>query len=171
MTTTSTLPPLLGLGGVKLPVRDLEVTARWYTRILGWIRVTEFPDATGTVVGLAGRLPGRLHNSGLAFRLNPAAQAQEGLELTLVVDARSDLEQWSEHLDREGVGHSPIIDATTCWLLVLHDPDGHEIHLFTREEHGIDQTGRPGYGRRVPGVNLSPNDDWPTTKSAEGLTP
>ena len=55
-----------------------------------------------------------------------------------------------EHLDRQGVSHSPVIDATISWLVALHDPDGHEIHLFTRERHHLDQSGRAGYGRPLP---------------------
>lgn len=158
MTASSSVPPLLGLRGVKLPVRDIELTRRWYARVFGWVGAFEFSDDSGAVVGVGGRLPGQHHNTGLAFRVNPEARAQEGLELNLVVDTREDLQRWVEHLDREGVRHSPVIDATISWLLVLTDPDGHEIHLVTREEHGIDQTGRTGYGRRVPGVDLSPND-------------
>jgi len=42
-----------------------------------------------------------------------------------------------------------VIDATVGWLLVFHDPDGTEIHLYSMERHGLDPTGRPRTGRRV----------------------
>jgi predicted enzyme related to lactoylglutathione lyase len=150
--TSEQIPAMFGLRGAKLPVRDITVTADWYSRVFGWMRMFEFPDEHGTVQGVGGPLPG--HNqTGLAFRHNPAAIAQEGLELQIVIETRNDLQLWAEHLDRLGVAHSPIIDATVAWLVVLHDPDGHEIHLMTREEHDLDQTGRAGYGRRVPGLD------------------
>jgi catechol-2,3-dioxygenase len=139
---------MLGLRAFKLPVRDMQVTTQWYSRIFGWQSVFEFPDANGVIVGAGGPLPGP-NPAGLAFRVNADARAQEGLELTIEIETREDLDRWAVHLDREGVPHSPVIDATVSWLIVLHDPDGHEIHLMTRETHGIDQSGRPGYGRRV----------------------
>lgn len=134
--------------GTKLPVRDLAGTCSWYSRVFGWEAVMEFPGPDGTIAGAAGRLPGA-NPTGLSFRANPAAQSQEGLELAIDISHREDLEAWLEHLDREGVPHSPVIDASVAWLVVLKDPEGHEIHLMTRERHGFDQTGRAGYGRTV----------------------
>ncbi|MFN8029074.1 MAG: VOC family protein [Dermatophilaceae bacterium] len=151
---TKNVPPMYGVRGVKLPVRDLEATTRWYTRVLGWEPAMEFPDEHGVVQGAAGRLPGQ-SPAGLAFRVNPAAAAQPGLELAVAIETKADLQGWVEHLDREGVPHSPVIDATVSWLVVVHDPDGHEIHLITHETHGIDQTGRKGYGRPVPGARYA----------------
>jgi catechol 2,3-dioxygenase-like lactoylglutathione lyase family enzyme len=157
---TQTLPPpsMVGLLGVKLPVRDIEQTTRWYAQVFGWARAFEFSDEDGRLVGVGGRLPGR-QPAGLSFRRNPEAHPQAGLELGLAIATKTDLERWVEHLDRHRVPHTPIIDATISWLVVLHDPDGHEIHLITREEHGLDQTGRPGYGRRPAGIDVSlPSD-------------
>jgi len=150
MTAEVVLPPqLTEMRGIKLPVRDIEVTTQWYARVFGWIRMFEFPDENGVIVGVGGRLPS-VQPAGLSFRANPEARSQAGLEMAFVVESKDDLERWVDHLDQLGVRHSPIIDATISWLVVLNDPDGHEIHLFSREEHGIDQTGRKGYGRRVP---------------------
>lgn len=56
---------------------------------------------------------------------------------------------WVGHLDDLSVKHSPKIDATIGWMVVVHDPDGLEIHLYSRRSHGIDQDGRSGYGRRA----------------------
>lgn len=146
--TADMVPPSLGLRGVKLPVVDLEATRSWYSLIFGWETIMEFPDSSGVVQGAAGRVPGP-NPVGLSFRANPGAVPQEGLELAFDIETRADLEAWLDHLDRHNVQHSPIIDATVAWLVVFKDPDGHEIHLMTREKHGIDQTGRPGYGRTV----------------------
>ena len=51
-----------------------------------------------------------------------------------------------------GIEHSPVIDATIGWIVVLNDPDGIELHLHSRQRHGIDQVGPSGYGRPVPGT-------------------
>lgn len=153
MASIKSVPSMFGLSAAKLPVRDLKVTRGWYARVFGWESVVEFPDENGVIVGAGGNLPGR-SPAGLAFRANPAAVTQEGLELRIDVDTKEDLQRWVEHLERENVRHSGVIDATISWLVVLHDPDGHEIHLMTRERHGIDQGGRRGYGRLVPGRDL-----------------
>lgn len=143
-------PKLSGIHHVKIPVTDLARSRAWYERVFD-LRVTmEFPEEDGVVRGLGGHVPG-LGEVGLALRLNPlAAQGSQGFDpVSFGVDDRSGIEAWASHLDSLGVGHSPVIDATTGWLLVFNDPDGLEIHLYSWAEHGIDQTGRPGYGRAV----------------------
>src|SRR5690242_2869990 len=113
---TPAVPSMYGLQGAKLPVRDIDVTTEWYARVFGWTRVFEFPDATGALAGVGGRLPGPSPMA-LAFHRNPTAQAQEGLEISVVVETVDDLNKWVEHLDRQAVPHSPIIDATISWLV------------------------------------------------------
>jgi hypothetical protein len=48
------------------------------------------------------------------------------------------LAQWSSHLHAAGVAHSPVITAIQAWLVVLEDPDGHRLRLYTLETHGRD---------------------------------
>jgi hypothetical protein len=83
------------------------------------------------------------------LRANPDAHSMVGLEVMISVADRDALETWVAHLDGLGVGHSPIVDASLGWLVAFNDPDGHEFHLYTETRHGIDQSGRPGYGRLV----------------------
>jgi catechol 2,3-dioxygenase-like lactoylglutathione lyase family enzyme len=142
------MPSLTRLRGVKLPVADLPKSLDFYRRAFGFAPWLEFPDDAGVVRGVAGDLPGC--DGGLALRETPEAHSQPGLELLLGVADKHAIEEWVAHLDALGVPHSPVIDATVGWLLVVHDPDGHEIHLYSEERHGIDQSGRPGYGRTVP---------------------
>ncbi|HVW40729.1 MAG TPA: VOC family protein [Amycolatopsis sp.] len=138
---------LTGLRSVKLPVTDLGRSLEWYQKVFGVEPFLEFPDEEGVVQGVATHLPGE--QSGISLRHNPEGHGMEGLEVMLGVRDHAALEQWCAHLDGLGVGHSPIIDATVGWLLVLHDPDGHELHLYTDARHGLDQGGRKGYGRPV----------------------
>ncbi|WP_280466539.1 hypothetical protein [Nocardia cyriacigeorgica] len=51
------------------------------------------------------------------------------------------------------------MDASVGWILVFHDPDGLEIHMYTWAEHGIDQSGRPGYGTAIDNP-----DTWEPTR-------
>ncbi len=46
------------------------------------------------------------------------------------------LEQWDRLLTERGVRHSPIITAIYAWILVLEDPDGNRLRLYTLETHG-----------------------------------
>lgn len=139
---------LQGLYAVKLPVRDLAESRAWYEQVFGLSVEMEFPDADGVVRGLSGHLPG-LATTWFALRESPDhAAGVDGFNLVnLAVENREALEQWSARLDELGVDHSPIIDATIGWIAVLNDPNGIEIHLYTEQRHGIDQSARSGYGR------------------------
>lgn len=143
-------PVLRGIFAVKLPVRDLARSQEWYERVFGFELEMEFPDDDGVVRGVAGRLPGV---AGTAFALRESPDHARGIAgfnlVNLAVDDKASVEAWAARLDDLGIEHSPVIDATVGWILVLHDPDGIELHLYTRERHGIDQAGRRGYGRAV----------------------
>ncbi len=141
---------LQGFFAVKLPVRDLTESRAWYERVFGFVPELEFPDADGTVRGISGHLPG-CGATWLALRESPAhAAGVEGFNLVnFTVRDRAALEEWTGHLERLGVPRSPIIDASVGWLVVLNDPNGIEIHLYTEERHELDRSGRPGYGRTV----------------------
>ena len=99
-----------------------------------------------------------LLDSGLALRENPdAAHGIAGFDpLNWHVTDLVALRGWASFLDTIDVVHSPIIEASLGWLLVFQDPDGIEHHLYTRTEHGIDHSGRPGYGRPIPAAKARP---------------
>ena len=105
----------------------------------------EFPDDDGVVRGLAGHLDG-VPDTWLALREAPeVASALDGWNLVnWAVADRDGVEAWIQRLDELGIDHSPLIDATVGWMVVLNDPDGHELHLYSRQVHGIDQAGRTG---------------------------
>lgn len=150
MPETETEARIVGIAAVKLPVTDLARSRAWYERVFGLRAVLEFPDETGVVRGIAYEIPG-VADSGIALRENPqVARGIAGFDpVILAVADRAAVQVWADRLDQLGIEHSPVIDASVGWLLVFHDPDGIEIHLYSRERHGIDQTGRPGYGRVV----------------------
>jgi catechol 2,3-dioxygenase-like lactoylglutathione lyase family enzyme len=143
-------PAIDGLRGVKLPVTDLQRSLTWYQQVFDVAPWYEFPDEDGVVRGVLCTVPG-LVDSGLALRENPdAAQGIAGFDpLNWHVTDLPALHDWASFLDTIGVAHSPVIEASLGWLLVFHDPDGIEHHLYTRTEHGIDHSDRPGYGRPI----------------------
>ena len=143
-------PSLRGIFAVKLPVADLARSQAWYERVFGFEPELEFPDDDGVVRGVAGRLPG-VDGVMLALRESPDhALGVAGFNLVnFSVEDKASVEAWADRLDELGIEHSPVIDATVGWIVVLHDPDGIELHLYSEERHGIEQAGRRGYGRPV----------------------
>lgn len=141
---------LQGIYAVKLPVRDLAESREWYQRVFGFAVEMEFPDADGVVRGVSGHLPG---GDGTWFALRESPEHAAGVAgfnlVNLAVANLAALEQWTVSLDALGVAHSPIIDATIGWILVLNDPNDIELHLYTQAQHSIDQSARVGYGRPV----------------------
>ncbi|MGW7427106.1 antibiotic biosynthesis monooxygenase [Streptomyces sp. NPDC054813] len=129
----------LGIHHLKLPVTDLERSARWYGAVLGARRLPELdhrrPD--GTLFAVILDVPGL--GTRLELRLDPAtATALEGYDfLTLAVDDQAALGQWIPHLDTLGIPHSPPVVALVGWLLVIPDPDGQRLRLYTTTPHGL----------------------------------
>jgi catechol 2,3-dioxygenase-like lactoylglutathione lyase family enzyme len=130
----SSPPALDGIHHLKIPVSDLATSRRWYERALGLDVNREFKDEhDGVVRGVAGDVPG-LGNLGLALRESPeAARGFSGFDpFAFAVADRRAIEAWVEHLDAEGIEHSPIIEAQIGWIVVFHDPDGLELRLYSR---------------------------------------
>jgi hypothetical protein len=76
--------------------------------------------------------------SDYSLRLDPERAARQAMfdPLAIAVDDRVALEQWDAALAELGVLHSPILDAVRGWLIVIQDPDGNRIRLYTLESHG-----------------------------------
>lgn len=144
-------PALTGVHHVKFPVTDLEVSRAWYERVFGLVVQLEFRDEPdGPVRGLVFEPSGGVV---IALRHNAAAAGcLAGFDpVGLAIEDRAAAEEWVAHLDELGIDHSPIVDATIGWLVVFHDPDGTEHHLYTVAEHHLDQEGRTGYGAPAAG--------------------
>ncbi|WP_369023825.1 VOC family protein [Nocardia cyriacigeorgica] len=150
---------LAGIHHVKIPVSDLPRSVRWYREVFGFRPTMQFADSSdGVVRGAAGDIPGV---GFAALRENPEAAAGcKGFDpVCYAVNDRPDLDQWAAHLDGLGIPHSPVMDASVGWILVFNDPDGLKIHMYTWAEHGIDQSGRPGYGTAIDNP-----DTWEPTR-------
>jgi|GEM_PF-541260 len=140
-------PALAGIFAVKLPVRDLAAARAWYERVFDLRPIFEFPDDDGVVRGVAYQINGL--DTGLALRERPDVAGLSGFDpVIFAVADRAAIDAWSHHLDELRIEHQVAL-ATIGWIIVFHDPDGLEIHLYSRERHGQDMTGAAGRGRAV----------------------
>jgi glyoxylase I family protein len=121
-----------------LTVRDLDVSAEWYERVLGFqfIRRLEAPpDAegippallllhpdSGFLVALCG------HRDRSGDRFSPR---RTGLDhIALEISDEDQLAHWIGELDALGVEHSPIRDLGHSRFVPLEDPDGIQLELW-----------------------------------------
>jgi catechol 2,3-dioxygenase-like lactoylglutathione lyase family enzyme len=112
-----------GVSHAAFTVTDLDVSERFYTRVLdfvvaldaGYGRVCIHP-ATGFTLGLIK------HEDAYGGRF---CELTTGLDhLGLSASSRAELEDWQRRLDELGVSHSPIRDMELGYHLNFRDPDG-----------------------------------------------
>ncbi|MEV8373195.1 VOC family protein [Kribbella sp. NPDC056861] len=140
-----------GIFGAKLPVKDLAVSREWYEKVFDLTAVFEFPDEDGVVRGVVYESSG-LGDSCLALRERPDIAGLSGFDPVLFgIKDKAAADAWHEHLTGLGIEHQVVL-ATIGWLVIFHDPDGLEIHLYSRARHGIDLENSPGHGRAVAKV-------------------
>jgi catechol 2,3-dioxygenase-like lactoylglutathione lyase family enzyme len=133
------MPPITGIHHFGLTVRDVEASAAWYQKVLGFTRVGDFAAADGA------RRKVFLRHEGLGVRLGltqhlhghpePFDETVVGLDhLAFRVERREDLDAWAEHLDEHRVTRSPIAAANSvpgAAVLVFRDPDNIQLEVFT----------------------------------------
>ena len=133
------MPELRGVHHLKLPVADIDRSLAFYERVFGARRIPEADHRRaddGSLYAYILTVPGL--GTFLELRLNPdRAGRHAGFNpFVLSVTDRASLDAWSAHLDALEIPHSPVITAIQAWLIVLEDPDGHRLRLYTDEKHG-----------------------------------
>jgi glyoxylase I family protein len=129
---------ITGIHHFGLTVRDVDVSAAWYERVLGFRRAGEYaaPDGSRRKVflrhdGLAIRVGLTQHRDGSGDSFD---ETRTGLDhLALGVADRADLGDWAARLDAAGVTHSPVTTANSipgAAVLVFRDPDNIQLELF-----------------------------------------
>jgi glyoxylase I family protein len=115
-----------------LAVRDRQISAEWYERVLGFQFVKEFevgiprilllhPDS-GFLVGLYN------HPEASADVFSPL---RTGLDhFALDVGDQDQLDAWARHLDARGIQHSPVRELGHSSFISLQDPDGIQIEIW-----------------------------------------
>ena len=138
MSTIENRPPLRGIHDLTFAVSDLDESLRFCERALGAKHVPELDHVRddGARFAAVVEVPGL--GTVLQLRLDPERAARQAMfdPLAIAVDDRAALERWDAALAELGVLHSPILDAVRGWLIVIQDPDGNRIRLYTLESHG-----------------------------------
>jgi glyoxylase I family protein len=128
-----------GIHHLGLTVRDVETSARWYQRALGFERVGDLEAADGSRRKVFLRHPGLRARLGLTQHRDgpPDAfdEARVGLDhLAFAVADRDELDRWAGRLTAAGVVHSPVAAANSiggAHVLVFRDPDNIQLELFS----------------------------------------
>jgi catechol 2,3-dioxygenase-like lactoylglutathione lyase family enzyme len=137
---------LSGVFAVKLPVSDLARARAWYEPLFDLRPQHEFADDDGVVRGIAYEVPG-LGDTGLALRERPDVAGMSGFDpVIFAIEGPAAVTAWTHRFTDAGVAHA-VRQGTIGSVVVFHDPDGLEIHLYSRE-HAIG-AGTPGVGRRA----------------------
>ena len=132
-------PPIEGIHHLKFAVSDLALSLNFYEQAFNAERIAKFDHrrtSDGSLYAYILKVPGL--GTALELRLN-AIRAQKHRHfdsVTLAVRDRDTLARWDDFLTARGIPHSPIITAIQAWLIVVEDPDGNRLRLYTLETHG-----------------------------------
>lgn len=126
-----TFPPLTH---VALTVRDLTVSAPWYSALFDSDPVIDEetdPEMHHTVWVVGTNTLVGLHQHRATAREGDFSEFRVGLDhVAFGVDSRSDLESWASRLDHLGIPHGDIKDAHYGSGLSFRDPDGIALEFF-----------------------------------------
>lgn len=136
-------PPLDGIHHLKFAVSDVAASLRFYEDVFGAVRLkaADHVDAEGRVYAYICDMPGFGTKLDLRLNQNHAQAARTFDPITLNIADRTVLRQWIAHCDALGVQHSGEIVTALAFMLVIEDPDGRRIRLYTAEKHGPELPG------------------------------
>jgi glyoxylase I family protein len=130
------MPSLLGASHIALTIRDLDSSAEWYQRVFGWQVIRRF---SGVEAGSPRLILLDTENFFAVALCEPDDRSLDrfdhrrtGLDhFALKVADQGELDAWAEHLDREGVDHSPVRDVVGLGRFIsFEDPDGIQLELW-----------------------------------------
>jgi catechol 2,3-dioxygenase-like lactoylglutathione lyase family enzyme len=128
----STFPPL---NHVAVTVRDLSVSTRWYTTLLGAEPIADEDSGDGFHHAVWALPNGTLF--GVHVHTQPATVEQfsefnVGLDhIAFGCESREELEKWAARLTELGIEHSEIVDRPYGSGLSFRDPDGIPLEFFS----------------------------------------
>jgi glyoxylase I family protein len=132
------MPVFSGVSHISFSVRDAEVSAQWWARLLdlteidrvhgdGWRAILLLHPPSRTIIEFQQHDA----NGGEAFDPRRTGFDHMGFK----VDKRSDLDEWLARFEQLGVTHSPIADREYGGVLTFKDPDGIQFEMFFKADH------------------------------------
>jgi catechol 2,3-dioxygenase-like lactoylglutathione lyase family enzyme len=126
-----------GIFYLKLAVSDIDRSVEFYEAVFGAKRRVDDDHFTpdGFLFAVMLDVPGL--GTLLQLRLDPAAAAAHGKwnPVALRVETAEDLRAWARHLNEIRVPHSPVLTGLISWLVVIEDPDQHQLRIYCQENH------------------------------------
>jgi glyoxylase I family protein len=139
------MPSITGRVEVNLTVRDLDLSAAWYSELLGLQERYDFSSADGHLryISLIDPtsefvlcLVGHASNPG-----EPFEEVRTGLDhLEFLVARHDELQEWADRLDELGIAHSGVkeLSYSANAMLTFRDPDNIQLEFFWRPSSGRD---------------------------------
>jgi catechol 2,3-dioxygenase-like lactoylglutathione lyase family enzyme len=122
------VPDLAGVDHVTLTVTDLDRSERFYTRVLGLVRLADFGHVRILVHRPTSLVLAVVQHEG-ADR-SPFTELHTGLDhLGFAVSSREELVEWEHRLRTYAVEHTPIRDMEFGYHLNFRDPDNIALEL------------------------------------------
>lgn len=126
------MPRLTGVHHLALTVSNLDVSAAFYERVLGFPPTSEltgdslhrrlFTLPSGTNLGLTE------HDPTTTETFSPFRPGMD--HVGFGVDTRDELLAWAQHLTDSDIVHSGLVDAPYGTALSFTDPDGTALEFF-----------------------------------------
>lgn len=130
-----TAPAFTAISHLDLTVSDVDRSAEWYAKTLGFNQLMRSDAADRSMAVLMHPASGVI--VGLVQHRSPSAQSfderRPGLDhLAFAVSQREDLDHWQKRLAELGVTHSPVTDDPSGLgtALVFRDPDNIQLELW-----------------------------------------
>ena len=140
---------VLGIHHLKFACKDVHKTLAFYEKAFDAKRIpqADHVDADGNVYAFICQMPGW----GTLLDLRQSDFHAEGSQrfdpITLNITGRAELARWAEHFDAMGAENSGEIPTGLAFMLIVKDPDGRRIRLYTEE-------------KRPPEVESQRGCDW-----------
>jgi len=118
---------ITGFRHAGLTVTDLDRSAAWYAKVLGFSEL--FREAKGERTAVILGMPGTNLLLGLVHFADGASDVftpfRTGLDhLCFAVASREEVNAWTRRLDEHGVPHSGVVEMKTSPIVNFKDPDG-----------------------------------------------
>ena len=140
-------PIIGGIHHLKFAVSNPEASLKFYEDVFGAVRIkaADHVDDAGKVYAYICDIPGLGTRLDLRLSEQHSGAARGFDPVTLNIADRAALAEWAAHLDALAVLHSGEIVTALAFMLVIEDPDGRRIRLYTEEKHGPELAGEKNH--------------------------